>query len=79
MLSLGNQAISHNLTTIKEVNHMKQAMSEPLKQISCDPQCGFMVRSHDERELKDIARAHVKKMHNMDISDADLASKIKSA
>ena len=46
-------------------------------QIDCDPECGFMVRSHDEKEVMDMARTHVKQTHNMDTSDSELKSKMK--
>jgi len=51
---------------------------EELKSISCDPVCGFMVRSHDERELIDIAKAHAKKAHKMNTSDKELKAMVKS-
>jgi len=52
-------------------------MEEELKSISCDPMCGFMVKSHDEMELMEIARKHTKDKHDMDVSDEDLKSKMK--
>ncbi len=52
---------------------------EKLKSISCDPTCGFMVRSHNEKEVMDLAMTHAKKMHpTMKISQADLKKMIKS-
>ncbi len=48
-----------------------------LKSVTCDPQCGFMVQSHDENELTDIVIAHAKKAHNMDITAADVKAKMK--
>jgi len=50
-----------------------------LKMVECDPKCGFMVRSHDEKEIIDIIKQHAKKAHNMSVSDKDAASKMKDA
>ncbi len=54
-------------------------VSGELKSVSCDPQCGFMVQSHDEKELTDIVIAHAKKAHNMDITANDVKAKMKPA
>ncbi|HVP35467.1 MAG TPA: DUF1059 domain-containing protein [Terriglobales bacterium] len=54
-------------------------MAENLKQIECDPMCGFMVRSHDEKEVIEIAKDHMKKIHKMKVSDKEIKEKIKSA
>ncbi len=54
-------------------------MDKNLKSISCDPICGFMVRSHNEKEILNLASTHVKKMHpQMKVSEADLKKMIKS-
>ena len=50
-----------------------------LKEIECDPKCGFMVRSHDEKELIEIAREHAMKSHKMTISEHELKGMMKSA
>lgn len=34
---------------------------DKLKSIECDPKCGFMIRSHDEKEVINIAKEHAKK------------------
>ena len=31
-------------------------MAEELKKVECDPTCGFMVRTHDEKELVEIVK-----------------------
>ncbi len=48
-----------------------------LKSVTCDPACGFMVRSHDEAELTGIVKEHAKKAHNMDMTDAQVKEKMK--
>jgi hypothetical protein len=35
-------------------------MTGTLKKIECEPKCGFMVRSHDEKELVELAIKHAK-------------------
>jgi predicted small metal-binding protein len=52
---------------------------EALKSISCDPTCGFMVRSHDEKEVVGFAKTHVKKAHKMKTTDKELKAMVKSA
>lgn len=54
-------------------------MEQELKQVKCDDQCGFMVRSHDEKELMDIVRTHARNAHKMTMSDNDLRAKIEPA
>ena len=55
-------------------------MSEgTLKKVECDPKCGFMVQSHDEKELIEIAKQHAKKSHNMALTENDIKSMIKDA
>lgn len=54
-------------------------MTGTLKKIECDPTCGFMVKSHDEKELIDIVTRHAKESHNMTISEKDVKGKIMDA
>jgi predicted small metal-binding protein len=54
-------------------------MGGSLKKVECDPKCGFMVRSHDEKELVEITKQHAKKSHNKDLTDKDIKSMIKDA
>jgi len=54
-------------------------MTGNLKKVECDPTCGFMIRSHDEKELVDLVIQHAKKSHNMDVSEKDVKEKMKAA
>ncbi len=54
-------------------------MAEKLKKIECDPTCGFMVRSHDEKEVIEIAKEHAIKVHKMTVSENDLKAMLKEA
>lgn len=52
---------------------------EKLKKVECDPDCGFMARSHDEKELVEIAIKHGKKFHNMSMSEDEVKKTLKAA
>jgi predicted small metal-binding protein len=54
-------------------------MAETLKKVECDPKCGFMVRSHDEKEIIKIAMQHAKKAHNMTPTEKDIKAMMKDA
>lgn len=38
-------------------------MNQNLKQIVCEPECGFMVRSHDSKEVMNLTKQHVNHAH----------------
>ncbi|MEN6621072.1 MAG: DUF1059 domain-containing protein [Smithella sp.] len=50
-----------------------------LKQIECDPKCGFFIRSHDENELVEMAIRHAKTQHNKTITKEDVTAMMKDA
>lgn len=51
-----------------------------LKQVSCDPTCGFLLRSHDEKEVVDLAMVHAKKAHpTMKVTADDIRKMVKNA
>lgn len=54
-------------------------MAEVLKKIECDPKCGFMVRSHDEKEIVEIAMQHAKKSHDMAVTEKEAKAMVKNA
>lgn len=58
----------------QEVIYMAPQVKEKklLKQINCGPECGFMIRSHDEKEIIEITRKHVKQFHGMDMSEQEV-------
>jgi predicted small metal-binding protein len=47
-----------------------------MKKIDCDPNCGFMVRSSDEKELIEVIIQHFKRTHNIALSERDAKAKI---
>ena len=74
-------ALMVSFATFASAQEMKkEAKKETMevKSVSCDPQCGFKVQSHDEQELTDIVIAHAKKAHNMDITAKDVKAKMKT-
>jgi predicted small metal-binding protein len=53
--------------------------AKAMKQLECPPDCGFMVRSHDEKEILEMAKNHAKNIHKMKISDKELKEMIRPA
>lgn len=49
-----------------------------IKSVSCDPDCGFMVRSHDEMEIVNIVKMHAKAHHNKDVTDDEVRGMMKT-
>ncbi|TAN41791.1 MAG: DUF1059 domain-containing protein [Nitrospirae bacterium] len=54
-------------------------MKTNLKKVECDPKCGFSIKSHDEKEIIDIAIKHAKKFHDMAITEKDVREMMKDA
>jgi len=49
-----------------------------LYQIQCDPICGFVVKSHDDKEAIKISMAHAKEKHNMtNVKESDVKKMMK--
>ena len=54
-------------------------MAAKLKQIACDPACGFKVQSHDENEVIKFAMEHAKNNHkDLKVSEADARKMMKT-
>ena len=56
----------------------KEMSMGPLKSVTCDPACGFMVQSHSEKELISMVKMHAKKVHNKVVSDKDVKAMMKT-
>jgi predicted small metal-binding protein len=52
-------------------------MAKQMYQVTCLPECEFMLRSHDKDEVKRLAKEHVKTMHKTEDSDAEIEKNIK--
>ncbi len=50
----------------------------PLKSLSCDETCGFMVRSHDEKEVISVMKTHAKKTHKKDMTEKEMKDMMKT-
>jgi predicted small metal-binding protein len=74
VLSLSSVAFSQEAMK----KEMKKEETHALKSVSCAPDCGFMVRSHDESELMSIVKDHAKRAHHKDLTDADVKGMMKS-
>jgi predicted small metal-binding protein len=53
-------------------------MPPVLKSVSCAPECGFMARTHDEKELIAIVKTHAKQAHGKELTDAQIKEMIKT-
>ncbi len=66
----------------KKEQKMEMAKSDkemgPLKTVSCDDKCGFMVRSRSEKEIVSVVKAHAKKVHKMDMTDKQIKDMMKT-
>jgi predicted small metal-binding protein len=58
------------------MKEMNMKTGEKVHRVSCEPECGFMVQSHDEKELIDIVKDHAKSQHKMKVSDSDVKMKM---
>jgi predicted small metal-binding protein len=56
-----------------------QDMTKTLKLVECPPECGFLVRSHDEDELVTIGVAHCRGAHGTNVSPQDIRGGIRLA
>jgi predicted small metal-binding protein len=56
----------------------KKEEKHTLKSVSCAPTCGFMVRSHDEKELTAIVMEHAKKAHKKEMTEKDVMGMMKT-
>jgi len=63
---------------MKKGNMDKEMSMGPLKSVACDPSCGFMVQSHNEKELISMVKMHAKKMHNKVLTDKDVKAMMKT-
>lgn len=57
----------------------ESVMAQEMKKLECPSPCNFSVKSHDEKEIIEMAKQHAKKSHNMEISEKELKSMIKPA
>ena len=56
-----------------------RTVAEKLKEVECDPKCGFVIQSHDEKEIIDVTMQHSKKAHNMSVTEKDVRGMMKDA
>ncbi len=60
----------------------KKAMEEKptmaLKSVTCDPACGFMIQSRNEKEITEVVIAHAKCAHNKDVTAEDVKAMMKT-
>jgi predicted small metal-binding protein len=56
-----------------------RTVAEKLKKVECDPKCGFVIQSHDEKEVIEVATQHAKKAHNMNMTEKEVKGMMKDA
>jgi len=62
-----------------KINQEVNKMEMDYKQVSCDPSCGFLIKSHDENEIKKVVMDHVKNAHHQKISGKDVEKMMTAA
>jgi predicted small metal-binding protein len=77
--SLPSVALTQEVKKGVQKMEMKEHKKEGLKSVTCDPACGFSVRSHDEKELTAIVKEHAKAHHNMEMTDEQVRGMMKDA
>jgi predicted small metal-binding protein len=61
----------------KEAKATAMKEAGPVKEVACDPSCGFRIQSRDEKEIIAITKKHVKSHHNKSLTDADVKGMMK--
>ena len=56
----------------------KAEMKTTLYSVDCTPECGFMARSENKKELTDIVIKHAHDIHGKDMAAADVEKMIKT-
>lgn len=60
-----------------EAKKMEKKEAGTLKEVKCDPACGFCVQSKDEKEIISDVKLHAKTHHQMELTDAKIKEMIK--
>jgi predicted small metal-binding protein len=55
-----------------------EMMKGSLYSVTCDPDCGFMVRSHDKKEISSIVIRHAMKAHKKKVTEQDVMGMMKT-
>ena len=62
----------------KAKTDMSKMEMGPLKSVSCEDACGFMIRSRDEKEVVSATKAHFKHVHKKDVTDKQVKEMMKT-
>lgn len=60
-----------------EAKKMEKKEMGSIKEVACDPACGFRIQSKDEKEIISDVKMHAKTHHNMDLTDAKVKEMMK--
>lgn len=61
----------------KKSEKMEMKEAKAVKMVSCEPECGFMVKSKDEKEVTGIVMEHAKRAHGKSVGEADVKKMMK--
>jgi len=64
---------------LRKQQETTMATTTTLKQVSCAPECGFNLRSHDEPELVYFVISHARNVHNKPITEREVRALIQPA
>jgi predicted small metal-binding protein len=53
-------------------------MSTTTYKVTCSPECGFVVQSHLKDEVVAMAKEHGKKIHQLDMPNADIEKMVEA-
>ena len=51
-------------------------MAKKAYQVTCDPECGFSVTSHDRSEVLEVVHEHGHRAHNMELPASDVEKRV---
>lgn len=54
-------------------------MARDMYQVECEPECGFMIRSHDRDEIADMTMRHANERHQEQFTRQDVEPMIERA
>ncbi|TSA28186.1 MAG: DUF1059 domain-containing protein [Ignavibacteriales bacterium] len=60
-----------------EAKKMEKKEMGSVKEVKCDPACGFCIQSKDEKEIVSVVKLHAKTHHQMVLTDAKVKEMIK--
>ena len=76
VLAFAIPVVSQDMPNKETQKSEMKVSTAPIKQIACDPACGFVVQGRNEKELISIVKHHMKMVHKMNLTDAQIKEKV---